>query len=186
MKLISILVLQLLSLLTIVNVQAQDHMTDSSTIKWKHFVNVDFELSIPVSKTNMRPVVVPKEHSLVKQMLNTVKAFDLMEYHGSNEEFYCTVQLTAFAENMSMEGIATKLMQQLKASYEELNDKDSLYENIERVGAQRKLYLAYRGVKEHYTVIMYINERRIITVLLSDVSNDQKWTKQFLEAFKII
>lgn len=167
------------------SVHAQNKPAEDK-INWYHYVNVDFELSIPISKTNTRPVIVPKEVSLVKQMLQTVEAFDLIEYSGSNEEFYCTVQLTSFAHDMPVEGIATKLMQQLKVNYEELVDKDSLHESIERVGDQRKLYLAYRGTKEHFTIIMYINERRVIALLLSDVSTDQRWTKQFLDSFKII
>jgi hypothetical protein len=154
-------------------------------IAWQHFVNVDFELSMPVAKTNLRPISVPETNSLVKNMLPTVAAFDLMEYRGSNEEFFCTVQLTAFSDDMNVEGVATKLMQQLKENYDELKDKEKLYENIDRVGGQRKLYLAYRGIKEHFSIIVYISERRVIAIQLSDVSDNQQWTKQFLASFKV-
>lgn len=153
--------------------------------EWVKYVNTEFELIMPVSKTNYRPVAVPLERSAVKRILNSVNAHDFLEYRGSNDEFFCTVQITAFEEEMSTEGVSTKLMQALKKEFDTLDNKDIVYESLEPIQNEKRIYLEYKGIKETMTFIMWISRKRVITVYLTDVNSDKKWTRKFLENFKV-
>ena len=158
---------------------------DNSMIKWERFVHLDFELTMPVSAVNYRPLSVPKEPSVFSQLIPSLKSYDLLEYRGANDSFFSTVQITAFDENLNIEGILTKIIQELKTNYTEVKDKKLVFENIERLADQNKIQMIFSGDKEVYTIEAYVSEKRVIMILLSDMSPDQKWTNKFLQGFKL-
>jgi hypothetical protein len=95
------------------------------------------------------------------------------------------VQITAFEEEMSTEGVSTKLMQALKDELDKLDNKDLVYENLEPIQNEKRIYLEYKGIKETMTMVMWISRKRVITVYLTDVNTNKKWTRKFLENFKV-
>ena len=158
-------------------------MDEKEVIQWKHFVHSDFELSMPVSKANYRPIKVPKKESLVKELLPSIKIHDLLNYEGSNELFFCTVQVSALEGEVSLEGMVTKLRQLVKQDYSVVKDKRLISDEIDRVKNYTHLKMIYTGKSEVYAIHVYMSERQIVTLLLSDLSDNQKWTEKFLQSF---
>ena len=153
--------------------------------KWQRFVHADFELSMPVSKANYRPLNILEKPSLGAELLPSLSIYDLLAYEGSNETFFCTVQLSAIDGDINLEGVITKLRDEIKYNYELIQEMQLVSEEIERIENYKRLKLVYSGNSEVYSIYIYLNHQQLITLMLSDLSDYQEWTKKFLKEFQL-